>query len=124
MGQSQRRLPAEGLRRLPDSFLREVCCLPRGLIKDVNRKLSALVWVLDFYPLLIFQVASDKFVTRISSAIKRGFRGLGQQVKGSGAQAVFSSIFPAAGNDEGRNRKSQEINSWLQAWSWAEFWDF
>jgi len=34
-------------------------------------------------------------------------------VKGSGAQVVFSSILPVAGNDEGRNRKSQQINTWL-----------
>lgn len=52
----------------------------------MKRKLSALIWALDFYPLLIFQVGSDKFVSRIPSAIKRGSSALGQLVKGSGAQ--------------------------------------
>ena len=36
--------------------------------------------------------------------------------KGSGAQLVFSTIPPVARNDEGRNRKSQQINTWLRAW--------
>jgi len=30
---------------------------------------------------------------------------------------VFSSIPPVAEEDEGRNRRSQQINTWLQAWS-------
>jgi len=29
---------------------------------------------------------------------------------------VFFSILQIAGNDEGRNRKSQQISTWLQAW--------
>jgi len=51
--------------------------------------------------------------TRSLRAIKRDFRALGQLVKGSGTQVVFSSIPPLAGNDEGRNRKSQQVNTWL-----------
>lgn len=84
---------SEGLLSQTGSFLRDVCCLPRVQIKDVKRNLSALLWVLDFYPLLIFQIGKDKFMTRISSKIKRGIKGLGQQVKGSGAQAVLTSLF-------------------------------
>jgi len=49
-------------------------------------------------------------------AITKDFRALRALVKGSGAQEVFSSIPPVAGNDEGRNRKSQQISTWLQAW--------
>jgi len=29
---------------------------------------------------------------------------------------VFSSTPPVAEEDEGRNRKSEQINTWLQAW--------
>lgn len=29
---------------------------------------------------------------------------------------MFSSILPVAGNNEGGNGKSQQINTWLQAW--------
>lgn len=29
---------------------------------------------------------------------------------------MFSSILLVAGNDKGRNRKSQQINTWLHAW--------
>lgn len=56
-------------------------------------------------------------------AIKRGFMSLGQLIKGSGAQAVFFSILPAAGNDEGENRKSPEIHAWLQAWCHCQNFD-
>jgi len=31
-------------------------------------------------------------------------------------QVVFFSIPPAAGDNEGRNRRSQQINTWLQDW--------
>ncbi|PKU34425.1 toll-interacting protein [Limosa lapponica baueri] len=48
--------------------------------------------------------------------MKRDFRALGRLVKGSGAQVVFSSIPPVAGIDEGINRKSQQMNSWLRDW--------
>ena len=99
----------------PDPLLREVCCLRGAQVKDVTRKLPTLVWPLDYYPLLIFQVGSDEVATRSLRAIKRGFRTLGQLVRGSGAQAVFS-VFPVAGNNEGRNKKRQQINAWLWAW--------
>ena len=57
----------------------------------------------------------QQVATRRPKAIKRDFRALGQLVKGSGAQVVFSSILPVAENDEGRNRKSQQSNTWLRA---------
>lgn len=37
-------------------------------------------------------------------------------LKGLGAQAMFSSILPVAGNDERSRRKRQQINIWLSAW--------
>jgi len=82
----------------------------------VKRKLPTLVWPLDYYTLLIFQVGSSEVAARSLRAIKRDFRALGQLVKGSGALVVFCSIPPVAGNNEGRRRKSQQINTWLQAW--------
>ena len=99
-----------------DPLLREACCLPGAWVKDVKRKLPTLVRPSDYYPLLIFQVGSNEVATRKPRAVKRDFRALGQLVKGSGAQVVFSSILPVAGNDEGRNRKSQQINTWLRDW--------
>ena len=94
---------------------REVCCLPCARVKDMNRKLPTLVRPSDYYTLLISQVGSNEVATGSPRAIKRDFRALEQLVKGSGTQVVFSSILPAAGVDEGRNRKSQQINTWLQA---------
>jgi len=100
----------------PDPSHGEVCCLPGARVRDITRKLPGLVRPSDYYPLLVVQVGSDEVRTKSVQEIKRDFRALGQQVKGSGAQVVFSSIPPTAGKDEGRNRKSQQINTWLQAW--------
>jgi len=85
-------------------------------VRDITRTLPGLVWPSDYYPLLVVQVCSDEVRDKSIWAIKRGFRALEQQAKGSGAQVVFSSILPIAGEDKGRNRKSQQINTWLQAW--------
>ena len=55
-------------------------------------------------------------------AVKRGFIALGQPVKGLGTQAVFFTILPVTRKDEGRSRKSQQINTWLRAWCyWQNF---
>jgi len=49
-------------------------------------------------------------------AIKRDFRALGQLVRESGAQAIFSSLLAIAGSDTGRNRQTQSINIWVHGW--------
>jgi len=89
-----------------DPLLRKVCCLPGAWVNDVKRKLPTLVQCSDYYPLFIFQVGSGEVATSSPRAIKRDFRALGQLVKVSGAQAVLSSIFPVAGNDERRDRRA------------------
>jgi len=43
--------------------------------------------------------------------MKKGFRAMGERVKGLGAQVVFSSISPVIGNDEGLNMMDQRINT-------------
>jgi len=47
---------------------------------------------------------------------KTDFRALARMLKISGAQAVFSSILPVIGRDFGRNRRAQNINTWVQDW--------
>jgi len=37
-------------------------------------------------------------------------------VKDSAAEIVLFSVLPVAWNDKGRNRRSHQINTWLQAW--------
>jgi len=68
----------------PDPLLREVCCLPGTSVKDVRRKLPALVQHSGYYPLLIFQIGSYEVATRSPRAMKRHFRAL-RLGKGSGA---------------------------------------
>jgi len=82
-------------------------------VKDVKRRIPILVQPSDYYPLLIFQVGSDEAATRSPRAIKRDFRALEQLVIGSREQVVFSSTLPVEGNDEGRKRKTQQINTCL-----------
>lgn len=89
---------------------------PGNCVRDVKKKLLSLVQPSDYYPLVIFQVGRSEVSIRNPRAIKRDFSVLGQQVKGSEKQAVLSLIHSVAGNDERRNRKSQKINTWIQAW--------
>jgi len=85
-------------------------------VTDIARKLTGLVRPSDYYPLLVVQAGCNEVKEKSAWARKRDFRALGQQVQGSGAQVVFSSIPPVAGEDEGRNRRSKQINTWLQTW--------
>jgi len=82
----------------------------------VRKKLPSLVRPTDYYPLLLFQVGSDDLGRTSLRTLKKDFRALGRQVKGSGAQVVFSSIPPAIGNNEGLDIMGQQINTWLRAW--------
>ncbi|GAB0208855.1 hypothetical protein GRJ2_003351200 [Grus japonensis] len=99
-----------------DPPLGEVCCLPRAHVKDIARKLPSLVQPSDYYPLLLLHVDGDKAETHNAKAIKRDFRVLGQSLKGSGAQVIFSSLLPVEGSNIGRNRRTQSINAWLCGW--------
>ena len=113
---------AEGPICRPNPLHREVCCLPGAQVKDVRKKLPSLVWPTDYYPLLLFQVGSDDLGRTSLRTLKKDFRALGRQVKGSGAQVVFSSIPPAIGNNEGLDIMGQQINTWLKAWcAWQGF---
>jgi len=67
----------------PDPFHREVCCLPRAQVRDVAKKLSGLVQLSDYYPLLVMKVDSDEVVERSPKVIKKYFRALGKLVEGS-----------------------------------------
>ncbi|GAB0179160.1 hypothetical protein GRJ2_000381300 [Grus japonensis] len=99
-----------------DPPLREVCCLPRARVKDIARKLPSLVHPSDYYPLLLLHVCGDEAETRTTKAIKRDFRLLGQSLKDSGAQVIFSSLLPVEGSNGGWNRRTQSINAWLHGW--------
>lgn len=92
-----------------DPLLRGVHCLPRTWVKDVKRKLPALAEPSDKCLLLAFQVGSDDTARNLRASRETSGPWDSQ---GSGAQVMFS-ILPAAGNDEGRNGKSQMIYSWL-----------
>ena len=107
---------AEGPLCRPNPLHREVCCLLGVRVKDVRKKLPSLVRPTDYYPLLLFQVGSDDLGRTSLRTLKKDFRALGRQVKGSGAQVVFSSIPPAIGNNEGRDMMGQQTNTWLRAW--------
>jgi len=76
----------------------------------------------NYYPLLVMQVGGDEITERIPKAIKRNFRALGQLVKGSGAQVVFSSIPSVAEKIIERDRRTHLINRWLR--DWCHQWNF
>lgn len=85
---------------------REVCCISGAWVRDMKRKLPTLMQPSDYYPLLISQVGSDE-VPASPRTIKRDFRALVKQVKGSGAQVTFCSVSPVAGNGEPCNSKGK-----------------
>jgi len=47
--------------------------------------------------------------------IKEDFISLGNMLKGSGVQVVFSSVLPAGNWDPGR-RRTDQLNEWLCEW--------
>ena len=113
---------AEGPLCRPNPLHREVCCLPGAQVRDVRKKLPSLVQPTDYYPLLLFQAGSDDFGSTSLRTLKKDFRALGRQVKGSGAHTVLSSIPPAVGNNERLDIMGQRINTWLRAWcAWQGF---
>lgn len=63
-----------------------------------------------YHLLLVFPLDTDEVLSRLQ-AMKRDFG-----TSGSGAQTVFSSVLPVAGNDGARNRKIMQNNTWL--WDW------
>jgi len=95
---------------------RELCCLPGARVRDITRKLPRLVQPSDYYPLLLFHVGGDEVAVRSPGVIKRDFRALGQLVRESGAPVIFSSLLPVVDSDNGRNRQTQFINTWLRSW--------
>ncbi|PKU36680.1 adaptin ear-binding coat-associated protein 1 [Limosa lapponica baueri] len=52
--------------------------------------------------------------------MKKDFKALGQLVKGSGAQVVFSSAPPVMGTNEWTNKKIRQINTWLHNWCYHQ----
>ena len=63
--------------------------------------------------LLFFHVGGDEVAGCSPKVIRRDFRALGQLVRESRAQVVFSSLIPIAGDDIARHRRTQSINTWL-----------
>lgn len=53
--------------------------------------------------------------------IKQDFRVLGAQVKGMGAQVVFSSVLPVRDRGLGRSQCIMEINTWLRGVTELDF---
>jgi len=45
-------------------------------------------------------------------------------VRGSRAQLIFSCLFPVAGSDTGRKRRTESINRWFHDWCTAIILDF
>jgi len=85
-------------------------------VRDITCKLPSLVQPLDYYLLLLFHVGAEEVAVHSRRVIKRDFRALGQLVRESGAQVIFSSLLPVADGDVGRNRCTQPTNTWLRGW--------
>jgi len=87
--------------------------LPPG---STGQGLPRLVQPSDYYPLLLFHMGAGEVAVSSPKAIEKEFKALGQLVKESGAQVIFSSLLPVVGRDVERYRQTQSINTWLRYW--------
>lgn len=88
----------------------ERCITTEAQVRDITKKLLSLLQPMDYYPQLVFWVSSDEVPTERLWTIKTELMALGQLVKGSRAQAMFSSVLPLALNDGARNRIIMQMN--------------
>ena len=98
----------------PDPYHREVCCLPGAWVRDIKRKVTALVQPSDYYLLLVFQAGNNEVVERSLQSLKKDFKALGWLIEGLGAQVMFSSIPQVEGKTTERGWKTYLINTWLR----------
>lgn len=97
-----------------DIFHRQVCCLLGTWVRDSIRRLPGLIEPSDYYPLVVVvHVGFWKVDERSLMAVKKSFKALGQQMEGTGAQLVFSSVPLVAGRNTERNR-THLINIWVK----------
>ena len=100
----------------PDPVAREVCCLPGARIREVAERLPALVNATDYYPLLVIHVGARDIESSSLRSIKKDYRALGEMVRGSGAQIVFSTILQDTGEELPKARRIGQVNKWLKGW--------
>ena len=83
-------------------------------MRDGARNITRLVKPSNYYPLLVFHIGNEEVGRSGPWAIKRDFRAPGRLLKGSGAQAVFSSVL-SVGDWDPHNRRKVDIlmNKWL-----------
>ena len=82
-------------------------------MRDVARNITCLVKPSDYYPLMLFHIGNEEVGKRSSQVIKRDFRALGRLLKGSGAQAVFSSVLSVGDWDPHKRKRVDTLNDWL-----------
>lgn len=68
----------------------------------------------DHSPLLLFHLGTNDMVKQNLGRINQNFRALGTQVKGTGAQVIFSFVLPLRSRGAGRGLHIMQINIWLQ----------
>ena len=85
-------------------------------MRDVARITIRLIKPSDYYSLLVFRNGNEEVSKRSSWVTKRDFRALVKLLKGSGAQAVFSSV-PSVGDwDLDKKRRADMLKKWLCKW--------
>ena len=101
----------------PDGLFIDACCLPEAHARDVQNTLPYLINQDDYYSLVVIQVWSWEAAKSKLHNIRKDFASLGKSLKGSGAQAVFSSGLPGRGRVLERGRR---IDYLLRGWHWDQ----
>ncbi|XP_070605406.1 uncharacterized protein [Erythrolamprus reginae] len=99
----------------PDNQSREVCCLPGAKISDITENLTKILKPTDYYPLLVIHAGIND-TGKDMNQIMKDYDHLGNTIRKTGAQVVFSSILPTRGRHPTRERKIPQINHWLKGW--------
>lgn len=94
----------------------ELCCLPGAKIQGVTERLPQLVQSTDRYRLLLFHVGTNDMVKESLSKIKKDFRALEAQMKGTDAPMIFSSVFPVRDRGVDWSQCILQIYTWPRGW--------
>lgn len=107
----------EALIWCPHNLSREVCCLLRGHIQDIWRRIQSMIKPEDYNSLMVFQAVSRLWLFVNLKISRKTLYPLGICWRDQeGKDAVFSSILPAGDWDLGRRRKASQSNEWLHGW--------
>ncbi|XP_059576257.1 uncharacterized protein LOC132247667 [Alligator mississippiensis] len=107
-----------------DPMVREVSCMAGAKIRDITEAIPALIKPSDYYPMVLVHVGTNNVARMSPDHIMKDFHELGDSLKKTGAQVVFSSILPVGSSQRRQGAHIKEVNRRLQSWCLQESFGF